>query len=82
MLGPLWKRLQNHSSEPPFPLCRDLQDGERLSALLGMGWCRGEGQSPGPGETARESGNSEIPWAYSHVGFKEDVDAGLQSAKE
>lgn len=49
---------------------------------MGMGWCRGEKQSPGPGEMGRESGNSEIPWVSSHVGFKEDVDAGLQSAEE
>ena len=75
------------SSEPLFgtslpALRRPAGWGRGLSALLGTGWCRGEGQSPGPGETSRESGNSEIPWVSSHVGFKENVDAGLQSAEE
>lgn len=82
VLGPLWKRLfrttlRNHPSGwGPEGW------GRGLSALMGMGWCRGEKQSPGPGEMGWESGNSEIPWVSSHVGFKEDVDAGLQSAEE
>lgn len=75
------------SSEPFFgiilpALWRPAGWGKVLSALLGMGWCRGERQSLGPGEMARESGNSEIPWVSSHVSFKENVDASLQSAKE
>lgn len=72
--------LQNHSSESSFPLCGDLQDEEGV--LLGMGWCRGERQNLGPGEMACESGNSEIPSVSSHLGFKEDVNASLQSAEE